>query len=226
MKLNDLNLSDVKHKSKKRICRGIGSGKGKTGGRGIKGQKSRTGVSINGFEGGQMPLHMRMPKHGFKSRSKIKKTVIKTDFLNFCIERKLIGKKSLLKIQDLIDLSKSKRNSHIKILMGKKLSDPINIESHSASESVLKEFKREGAEIKIVEFKKVSSTSSKQKTKKENNERDSSKNLKVDSAGKKIRQRLKVFLKKNQKKKKQKVKQKLNQKVKLNNGISFRTNCI
>ena len=76
MKLNDLNLSDVKNKSKKRICRGIGSGKGKTGGRGIKGQKSRTGVSINGFEGGQMPLHMRMPKHGFKSRSKIKKTVI------------------------------------------------------------------------------------------------------------------------------------------------------
>ena len=185
MKLNDLNLSDVKNKSKKRICRGIGSGKGKTGGRGIKGQKSRTGVSINGFEGGQMPLHMRMPKHGFKSRSKIKKTVIKTDFLNFCIERKLIGKKSLLKIQDLIDLSKSKRNSHIKILMGKKLSDPINIESHSASESVLKEFKRVGAEIKIVEFKKVSSTSSKQKTKQENNERDSSKNLKVDTAGKK-----------------------------------------
>lgn len=185
MKLNDLNLSDVKNKSKKRICRGIGSGKGKTGGRGIKGQKSRTGVSINGFEGGQMPLHMRMPKHGFKSRSKIKKTVIKTDFLNFCIERKLIGKKSLLKIQDLIDLSKSKRNSHIKILMGKKLSDPINIESHSASESVLKEFKRVGAEIKIVEFKKVSSTSSKQKTKQENNERDSSKNLKVDTAVKK-----------------------------------------
>ena len=184
MKLNDLNLSDVKHKSKKRICRGIGSGKGKTGGRGIKGQKSRTGVSINGFEGGQMPLHMRMPKHGFKSRSKIKKTVIKTDFLNFCIERKLIGKKSLLKIQDLIDLSKSKRNSHIKILMGKKLSDPISIESHSASESVLKEFKRVGAEIKIVKFKKVSSTSSKLKSKKKNNE-GTSKNVSVDTAVKK-----------------------------------------
>ena len=205
MKLNDLNLSDVKNKSKKRICRGIGSGKGKTGGRGIKGQKSRTGVSINGFEGGQMPLHMRMPKHGFKSRSKIKKTVIKTDFLNFCIERKLIGKKSLLKIQDLIDLSKSKRNSHIKILMGKKLSDPINIESHSASESVLKEFKRVGAEIKIVEFKKVSSTSSKQKTKQENNERDSSKNLKVDTAVKKNTSKVEsVSEKKNRKKKSRK----------------------
>ena len=226
MKLNDLNLSDVKHKNRKRICRGIGSGKGKTGGRGIKGQKSRTGVSINGFEGGQMPLHMRMPKHGFKSRSKIKKTVIKTDFLNFCIERKLIGKKSLLKIQDLIDLSKSKRNSHIKILMGKKLSDPINIESHSASESVLKEFKRVGAEIKIVEFKKVSSTSSKQKTKQENNERDSSKNLKVDTAVKKNTSKVESVSEKKTEKKKQKVKQKLNQKVKLNNGISFRTNCI
>ena len=185
MKLNNLNLSDVKQKTKKRICRGIGSGKGKTGGRGIKGQKSRTGVSINGFEGGQMPLHMRMPKHGFKSRSKVKKTVIKTDFLNFCIERKLIEKKSLLKIQDLIDLSKSKRNSHIKILMGKKLSDPINIESHSASESVLKEFKRVGAEIKIVKFKKVSSTSSKLKSKKNSNETGTSKNVKVETAVKK-----------------------------------------
>ena len=214
MKLNNFNLSDVKQKTKKRICRGIGSGKGKTGGRGIKGQKSRTGVSINGFEGGQMPLHMRMPKHGFKSRSKIKKTVIKTDFLNFCIERKLIGKKSLLKIQDLIDLSKSKRNSHIKILMGKKLSDPINIESHSASESVLKEFKRVGAEIKIVEFKKVSSTSSKQKTNKENNERDSSKNLKGDTAGKKNTSKVESVSEKKSDKKKAESKTKIKSKSK------------
>ncbi len=114
MKLNEIKL-ETKLKKRKRISRGIGSGKGKTGGRGIKGQKSRTGVSINGFEGGQMPLHMRMPKHGFKSRSKIKKTVLKTDFLNLCVEKKLIGKKSILKIQDLIELSKSKKNSHIKL---------------------------------------------------------------------------------------------------------------
>ena len=202
MKLNDLNLSEVKNKNKKRICRGIGSGKGKTGGRGIKGQKSRTGVSINGFEGGQMPLHMRMPKHGFKSRSKIKKTVLKTDFLNFCVEKKLIGKKSLLKIQDLIDLSKSKRNSHIKILMGKKLSDPINIESHSASESVLKEFKRVGAEIKIVEFKMVSSTSSKIKSKKKNNERNTFKNQKADIAEKKSTSKIENASEKKSEKKK------------------------
>ena len=64
-------LTKRRKNERKRIGRGIGSGQGKTAGRGMKGQKSRTGVSINGFEGGQMPLHMRMPKHGFKSRKKI-----------------------------------------------------------------------------------------------------------------------------------------------------------
>ena len=154
MKLNSFSLDDLSKKRRKRICRGIGSGKGKTGGRGVKGQKSRTGVSINGFEGGQMPLHMRMPKHGFKSRSKVKKTILKTDFLNFCFERNLVGKKNILKIEDLESLSKSKKNTHIKFLMGNKLLNAINIEAHSASESVMKEFKRLGVEIKIVKFTK------------------------------------------------------------------------
>ena len=167
MKLNNFNLSEQVNKKRKRICRGIGSGKGKTGGRGMKGQKSRSGVSINGFEGGQMPLHMRMPKHGFKSRSKMKKTVLKTDFLNFCFERNLIGKKNILKIEDIESLSNTKKNTHIKFLMGNKLSNAINVEAHSASESVVKEFKRLGAEIKIVKFSKKSA--------KVNNEKSSSK---------------------------------------------------
>ncbi len=156
MKLNSFNLSEQVNKKRKRICRGIGSGKGKTGGRGLKGQKSRSGVSINGFEGGQMPLHMRMPKHGFKSRSKMKKTILKTDFLNFCFERNLIGKKNTLKIEDIESLSKAKKNTYIKFLMGNKLSNAINVEAHSASENVIKEFKRLGAEIKIVKFSKKS----------------------------------------------------------------------
>ena len=67
MKLNELNDNDGARKGRMRIGRGIGSGKGKTGGRGQKGQKSREGVSINGFEGGQMPLHMRIPKRGFNN---------------------------------------------------------------------------------------------------------------------------------------------------------------
>lgn len=67
MKLNEISDNDGARKSRMRIGRGIGSGKGKTGGRGVKGQKSREGVSINGFEGGQMPLHMRLPKRGFNN---------------------------------------------------------------------------------------------------------------------------------------------------------------
>lgn len=66
MKLSDLRDNPGARKTKTRVGRGIGSGKGKTGGRGVKGQKSRSGVAIKGFEGGQMPLHMRLPKRGFK----------------------------------------------------------------------------------------------------------------------------------------------------------------
>ncbi len=67
MKLNEIRENEGARKGRMRIGRGIGSGKGKTGGRGVKGQKSRTGVSIKGFEGGQMPLHRRLPKRGFSN---------------------------------------------------------------------------------------------------------------------------------------------------------------
>ena len=210
MKLNSFNLSEQNKKKRKRICRGIGSGKGKTGGRGVKGQKSRTGVSINGFEGGQMPLHMRMPKHGFKSRSKIKKTILKTDFLNFCVERNLIGKKSTLKIEDLEMLSKSKKNTHIKFLMGNKLSSAISAEAHSASESVIKEFKRLGSDIKIVKFKKkslnVNEDSSKKVKEKKVVNSDSKKKVELNVNDKKKTSKLKSDNKKKLSKTKKKTK--------------------
>ena len=154
MKLNEIGASKEKLKKRKRICRGIGSGKGKTGGRGMKGQKSRTGVSINGFEGGQMPLHMRMPKHGFKSRSKTKKVVLKTDFLNYLLEKKIVKEKSSVKIEEILNLSKSGKKSFIKILLGKKLEKPISLETHAASKSVVEEFKRIGGDLTIIDFKK------------------------------------------------------------------------
>ncbi len=154
MKLNEFKITDQKTK-KKRICRGIGSGKGKTGGRGMKGQKSRTGVSINGFEGGQMPLHMRMPKHGFKSKSKLRKIVLKTDFINYLLEKKIISDKAKLDIAQIKTLSKSNKNSYVKFLFGKKLDKPVSIEAHAVSASALKEFKRVGGEVDIIKFKKV-----------------------------------------------------------------------
>lgn len=156
MKLNELKVLE-KLKKKKRVGRGIGSGKGKTAGRGMKGQKSRTGVSINGFEGGQMPLHMRMPKHGFKSRKTTNKVVLKTDLINNLLNKKLVKENTNLTISDLIKLSSSKKNVFIKFLLGNKLSSGIKVESHAASESVKKEFERAGGVINLVKYKKVSS---------------------------------------------------------------------
>ena len=120
MKLNDLRTPSSNLKQRKRVGRGIGSGKGKTGGRGIKGQKSRTGVSINGFEGGQMPLHMRMPKHGFKSRTKIKNKVFKTDFINYLFEKKALKENSTVNITQLSEFLSTRKHPNIKILMGQK----------------------------------------------------------------------------------------------------------
>ncbi len=158
MKLNEIKL-EVKPKRRKRVARGIGSGKGKTGGRGMKGQKSRSGVSINGFEGGQMPLHMRMPKHGFKSRKNTNKIVLKTDLINLLIEKKTIKENTKVTIKDLVDCSSLKKNVHIKFLLGNKLNKPVNIEAHSASESAKKEFKRIGGSVDIVKFVKVKNKS-------------------------------------------------------------------
>tara|TARA_A100001011_G_scaffold369198_1_gene424303 strand:+ start:2707 stop:3378 length:672 start_codon:yes stop_codon:yes gene_type:complete len=165
MKLNEFKTINEKTK-RKRICRGIGSGKGKTGGRGMKGQKSRTGVSINGFEGGQMPLHMRMPKHGFKSKSKLRKIILKTDFINQLLEKKLISDKAKLDISQIVNFSKSNKNSYVKFLFGKKLDKAVSIQAHAVSASALKEFKRVGGEVDIIKFKKQPSTKANETKKK------------------------------------------------------------
>jgi hypothetical protein len=100
-----------------------------------------------------MPLHMRMPKHGFKSRSKIKNKVFKTDFINYLFEKKALKEKSSVNITQLYEFISAKKHSHIKILMGQKLKGSISIEVHAASKGVIKEFKRVGGEIKIIDFK-------------------------------------------------------------------------
>ena len=176
MKLNEFKTIKEKIK-RKRICRGIGSGKGKTGGRGMKGQKSRTGVSINGFEGGQMPLHMRMPKHGFKSKSKYRKIILKTDFINQLLEKKLISDKAKLNIDQIVNFSNLIKILTLKFLFGKKLDKPVSIQAHAVSASALKEFKRVGGEVDIIKFKKEPSSKSndiKKKVSKENKESDDS----------------------------------------------------
>ena len=96
---------------------------------------------------------MRMPKHGFKSRSKIKSKVFKTDFINYLFDKKAVKEKSILSISQLYEFISAKKESHIKILMGEKLKGSITVEVHAASKGVIEEFKRVGGEIKIIDFK-------------------------------------------------------------------------
>ena len=121
---------------------------------------------------------MRMPKHGFKSKSKHRKIILKTDFINQLIQKKLISDKAKLNITEIVNFSRSSKNSYIKFLFGKKLDKPISIQAHAISANALKEFKRVGGEVDIIKFKKETSTKSndiKKKVSKENKESDNSK---------------------------------------------------
>ena len=115
MQLNQLK-SDNK-KSKKRIGRGIGSGTGKTSGKGHKGQKARSGVAIKGFEGGQMPIHRRLPKRGFKNIFRTEYVPINLGIIQKLIDEKKISPAKPLDIETLLKVGLLKKNkNHIKIL--------------------------------------------------------------------------------------------------------------
>ena len=148
MNLNSLNYK-VKNK-KIRPGRGIGSGKGKTSGRGHKGQKSRSGVAIKSFEGGQMPLYRRLPKRGFNS---IKKNNIA--ILNLQQLQKYISK-GKLNSRNLINLSELKKNKilknkidKIKLLGNGDIKDQINIEVDFISKSAKKKIEKNGSTLKL-----------------------------------------------------------------------------
>ena len=150
MKLNDLNLSDIKHKNKKRICRGIGSGKGKTGGRGVKGQKSRSGVAIKSFEGGQMPLYRRLPKRGFNPIQKENIAILNLDKIQSFINKKTINTNDILNSSSLKKLKLINKNSKkLKILGSGEIKDKINIEADLASKSALEKLEKIGGSIQL-----------------------------------------------------------------------------
>ena len=145
----------TKLKTKKiRVGRGIGSGKGKTSGRGVKGQKSRSGVAIKSFEGGQMPLYRRLPKRGFNSFNKSKIGKLNVGDLQLFIESKRI--KSSTKI-DLKYLQSSKiikkKYEKIKILGQGEIKEKLNLEVHFLSNSDKEKLSKNGSTIKILESK-------------------------------------------------------------------------
>ena len=145
-----LNNRDKINKSKMRVGRGIGSGKGKTSGRGVKGQKSRSGVAIKSFEGGQMPLYRRLPKRGFNPISKQNIAILNLEKIQSYIDKKSINvsdtiNSELLKKNKLINKSSYK----LKILGTGEIKDKVNIVADLASKSAIEKLEKIGGSIQL-----------------------------------------------------------------------------
>ena len=150
MKINEIPSTLTSNIKRKRRGRGSGSGLGKTAGRGVKGQKSRSGVSINGFEGGQMPLYRRLPKRGFKNKFQKKIQTINFTVLHSLISKYNIDSKNI-KESELFEkkiLNKSKGS--LKLLNYGELKDAINIEISSASKKAIEKIEKLGGKITTV----------------------------------------------------------------------------
>ena len=149
MKLNELKENKGAYKTKKRLGRGPGSGVGKTCGRGLKGQKSRSGVSINGFEGGQMPIYMRLPKRGFKNPFKLKIQNISFKMINKIIEKYKINPEQINE-NELFDKKIFKRSKgNLKLLNVGELEKPINLQVSYASKTAIEAIEKLGGKIKL-----------------------------------------------------------------------------
>ena len=138
------------NKSKIRVGRGIGSGKGKTSGRGVKGQKSRSGVAIKSFEGGQMPLYRRLPKRGFNPIKRREIAILNLDKIQSFIDNKRIDTNIVLNSSLLKKLKLINKNSlKLKILGTGEIKDKINIEADLASKSASKKLEKIGGSIQL-----------------------------------------------------------------------------
>ena len=145
-----LNNRPKLNKAKIRVGRGIGSGKGKTSGRGVKGQKSRSGVAIKSFEGGQMPLYRRLPKRGFNPIQKEDIAILNLDKIQSFINKKTINTNDILNSSSLKKLKLINKNSKkLKILGSGEIKDKINIEADLASKSALDKLEKIGGSIQL-----------------------------------------------------------------------------
>ena len=148
--MTNLNTTSSVKIKKIRVGRGIGSGKGKTSGRGVKGQKSRSGVAIKSFEGGQMPLYRRLPKRGFNPIKKGKVAKINLELLEKLIDGKKITADNKI---DLSYLKKSKILSksvtHFKVLGNGELKSKLNIEADFSSKSAKEKIEKVGGSVSV-----------------------------------------------------------------------------
>ena len=149
VKLN--NFSKKIHKAKKRVGRGIGSGLGKTSGRGAKGQKSRSGVSIKSYEGGQMPLYRRLPKRGFNSLDKREKNVaINLDKITKLIEAKKLDSSKSIDLRKFLLKAKKPSKLKVKVLGSGDIKIKISILADKFSETAKSKIEKAGGSVEII----------------------------------------------------------------------------
>lgn len=153
MKLNELKPNAGSTKRKMRVGRGIGSGKGKTSGRGVKGQKARTGVAINGFEGGQMPLYRRLPKRGFNNifaRDLVELTLVR---LQFAIDEKKLDIKGVVDEDALVKAGVVRRKRDgIKLIGGGELTSKVSLKISGVTKGAEEAVKKAGGSVEIIKI--------------------------------------------------------------------------
>ncbi|MDH4990016.1 50S ribosomal protein L15 [Aquamicrobium lusatiense] len=156
MKLNELRDNEGATPSKKRVGRGIGSGLGKTGGRGVKGQKSRSGVAINGFEGGQMPLYRRLPKRGFKNIFAKSYSVVSLERIQTAIDAGKLDAKEVVTADVLVKAGVVRRvKDGVRILSGGELKAKVAFDVAGASKAAVEKIEKAGGSIKLPEVAAV-----------------------------------------------------------------------
>ena len=145
-----LNTTGKIIRKKIRVGRGIGSGKGKTSGRGMKGQKSRSGVAVKSFEGGQMPLYRRLPKRGFNSFKDLKIAKINLDKIQMFIDKKTLNSTDTINSEILKKLKIINKNSKkLKILGKGEINHKISIQTDMISKSAIEKLKKIGGSVQI-----------------------------------------------------------------------------
>ena len=155
MKLNNIKDNKGANQERKRIGRGIGSGTGKTSGKGHKGQKARSGVAIKGFEGGQMPIHRRLPKRGFNNINRVPNVELNIEKIEKLIDTKVIDPKKVINHKSLMEIGLVKsENSKLKLLGKGEIKNKINIEVTSSSSAAKEMVEKMGGSVLIVNNKK------------------------------------------------------------------------
>lgn len=150
MKLNELRDNEGARQTRTRVGRGIGSGKGKTSSRGQKGQKARSGVAIKGFEGGQMPIYRRLPKHGFKNHFALHYAVVNLDTIQKAVDAGKLDAASIDVAKLLETGLVSKKLDGVRLLARGAVTSSITISVNSASKAAVAAVEKAGGKVNIV----------------------------------------------------------------------------